>query len=197
MIYIAIISCASACRISTTASSTNVEQFTSHPLHNLSPVLDVDPRTEGAFVDATPKEVVEDAIVRLGNLDIVDGGGGGEGAEGEIGGLVVVRIAGIFQILARTDVLQGESLTVRVIDIPDGTVLKVLTVAFRQAEDETAPARLQRLCIQIARLAPDVIFLIVGGDEPQKVSASYIALLQAEEIAGVVVVEGCGIVLVT
>ena len=139
----------------------------SFPLHDLTPVFDVDPRTEGAFVDATPKEVVEDAIVRLGNLDIVDGGGGGEGAEGEIGGLVVVCIAGIFQILARADVLQGESLAVRIVDIPDGTVLKVLAVAFGQAEDETAPARLQRLGIQIARLAPDVIFLIVGGDEPQ------------------------------
>ena len=75
--------------------------------------------------------------MRLGNRDVVDGGGCGEGAEGEIGGLVVVRIAGIFQILARTDVLQGESLAVRIVDIPDGTVLKVLAVAFCQAEDET------------------------------------------------------------
>ena len=105
--------------------------------------------------------------MRLGNRDVIDGGGGGEGAEGEIGGLVVVRIAGIFQILARTDVLQGESLAVRVVDIPNSTVFKVLAVAFRQAEDETAPARFQRLGIQIAWLAPDVVLLIVGGDEPQ------------------------------
>ena len=136
-------------------------------LHDLTPVFDIDPRTESAFVDAMAKEVVEDAIVRLGNLDIVDGGSGGEGAEGEIGGLVVVRIAGIFQIFSCTDVLQGESLAVDIVDIPNGTVLKVLAVAFRQAEDETAPARLQRLGIQIARLAPDVVLLIVGSDEPQ------------------------------
>ena len=51
-------------------------------LHNLTPVFDVDPRTEGASVYATTKEVVEVAIVRLGNRDVVDGGGGGEGAEG-------------------------------------------------------------------------------------------------------------------
>ena len=105
--------------------------------------------------------------MRLGNLDIVDGGGGGEGTEGEIGGLVEARIAGIFQILARTDVLQGESLAVNVVDIPDGTVLKVLAVAICQPKDETAPARFQRLCIQIARLAPDVVLLIVGGDKPE------------------------------
>ena len=155
------------CRISTTASSTNVELFSSLPLHDLTPVLDINSRTEGAFVDATAHKVVEGAMVRLGNLDIVDGGSGGEGAEGEIGGLVVVRIAGIFQIFSCTDVLQGESLAVDIVDIPDGTVLKVLAVAICQAEDETAPARLQRLGIQIARLAPDVVLLIVGGDKPE------------------------------
>ena len=66
------------------------------PLHDLTPVLDINSRTEGAFVDATAKEVVEGAFVRLGNRDVVDGGGGGEGAEREVGRFVVVRIPCIF-----------------------------------------------------------------------------------------------------
>ena len=52
---------------------------------DLTPILNLDSRTKSAFVDATAHEVVEGAIVRLGNsdvVDVVDGGGGGEGVEG-------------------------------------------------------------------------------------------------------------------
>ena len=78
----------------------------------------------------------------------------------------MVGIPCVLQKLACANVFQGKSLAFDIVDGPYGTVLEVLAVAFGQSEDETAPACRQRLGIQIAWLAPDVVLLIIGGDEP-------------------------------
>ena len=108
--------------------------------------------------------------IRFFTFHFQDASGRGEGAEGEVGGIVVVRIACVFQVFACADVLQAESLAFDIVDVPHGTVLHVLAVALAESEDETAPACFQRLRIQIAGLTPDIIGLVVGSNEPQQVA---------------------------
>ena len=164
--------------------------------YNLASVFDVEAWTKGVVVDATALEVVNGFAVISVDSDRVYASRRGEGAEREVRGLIVVRIASIFQIFACANVLQGESFAINIVDVPHSTVLHVLAIAFRQSEDETAPACLDGLRIQITWFAPDVILLVVRGDESQQVATSHRALLQFEEIAGVAVVEGGGIVFV-
>ena len=164
--------------------------------HDLAAVFDIYAWARAGVVDATARQIVDSTAAVLADNDGRDCRRCAEDTEGEIGRLVVVRIPCIFQILASTDILQGEALAVGVIDVPNGSVLHILAVTLGQSEDETAPACLQRLRIQIAGLAPDAVFLAVGGDEPQQVGTRHLALLQLEEISGVGIVEGGGVVLI-
>lgn len=149
--------------------------------HNLVSVFDIEAWARGC--DLATLKIEPLFTIRFFTFHSLDARRRGEGAEGEVGGIVVVRIAGVFQVFACADVFQGESLAVDIVDVPHGAVFHVLAIAFCESEDETAPACLYGLRIQVAGLAPDVVGLSVGRDESQQVAARHRALLQTEEIA--------------
>ena len=131
--------------------------------HNLAAVFDVEAWAKGRNLATLKIEPL--FTIRFFTFHFQDASGRGEGAEGEVGGIVVVRIACVFQVFACADVLQAESLAFDIVDVPHGTGLHVLAVALSESEDETAPACLYGLRIQITGLAPDVVWLGVGRDE--------------------------------